>query len=82
MPNKILTDNGTSFVNGIMEELTKRCGITPTTSPPYHSQGNDICERLNRTVLNMMGTLSVTEKRSWQNRTDYFTYAYVFLLFI
>ena len=27
MPNNIHTDNGTSFVYGIMKELTKRCGI-------------------------------------------------------
>ena len=76
MPNKIHSDNGTSFVNGIMKELTKRCGIIHTTSTPYHSQGNAICERLNRNVLNMIGTLSATEKRSWQKHTDYLTYAY------
>ena len=49
---------------------------THTTSTLYHSQGNAICERLNRTVLNMIGALSAAEKRSWQKHTNYLTYAY------
>ena len=60
IPNKIHTDNATSFCNKMIKELTSRSGIEHTTSTPYHSQGNPICERANQFVLNMLGTLSPT----------------------
>ena len=62
IPNKIHTDNATSFSNKVMKELTSRSGIEHTKSTPFHSQGNPICEGENQLVLNMLGTLSQTEK--------------------
>ena len=76
IPNKIHTDNATSFSNKVMKELTSRSGIEHTKSTPYHSQGNPICERANQLVLNMLGTLSPTEKYRWYDHCEYISYAY------
>ena len=73
IPNKINTDNATSFSNKVMKELTSRSVIEHTKSTPYHSQGNPICERANQLVL---GTLSPTEKYRWYDHCEYISYAY------
>ena len=70
IPNKINTDNATSFSKKVMKALTSR------KSAPYHSQGNPICERANQLVLTMLGTLSPTEKYRWYDHCEYISYAY------
>ena len=56
-PNHIHSDNGSAFINSIMRELTTMCKMKHTQSLPYTPQGNAMCERLNRTLLDMLGTM-------------------------
>ena len=76
IPNKIHTDNATSFSNKVMEEPTSRSGIDYTKSTPYHCQDNPICERANQLGLNMLGMLSLTEKYRWYDHCAHISYAY------
>ena len=76
IPNTIHTDNARSFCNKTIEELTGRTGIVHTKSVPYHSMGNPVVERCQQVILNMLGTLSSSEKLKWFNHCEYISYAY------
>ncbi len=75
-PNCIHSDNGTAFVNSVMKELTDMCEMKHTRSLPYTPQGNATCERLNQTLLDMLGTMENSTKRQWKNQLASLQYAY------
>ena len=75
-PTTIHSDNSSSFVNQVTDELFKLCGIQQTKSTPYHSQGNPICERANGVVLNLLGILPEQKKNTWYRYADVAAYSY------
>ena len=76
LPNVIHTDNAPSFCNKVVAKLLRDRSIIHTKSTPYHSMGNSIVERIQSVILNMLGTLTKTEKTRWYNHCDYIAYAY------
>lgn len=74
--NTIHSDNGPAFVNTVLKELTDVCGMKHTKCLPYTPQGNSMCERLNQTLLNMLGTMHESTKRQWKNQLSALQYAY------
>lgn len=51
LPETIVSDQGTQYVNQIIKELLNVCGIQHCKSVPYRHQGNGICERVNFEVM-------------------------------
>ena len=51
---KIRTDNGTEFVNSVVDDLCKRNGIVHETTTPYTPEQNGIAERAIATCLEMV----------------------------
>ena len=43
---------------------------------PYRPEGNGLCERFNRTLISMLGTLPEEFKSEWVNHVNMLTYAY------
>ena len=74
--NQIHSDNGSAFVNAVIKELTELCGMKHMRCLPYTPQGNATCERMNQTLLDMLGTLEDTSKRQWRNHLGAMQYAY------
>ena len=60
-PQKILTDNGTEFVNKLMKELTTKLGIHHITIAPYNPQANGKNERYHRTLNDMLSCVGDAE---------------------
>ena len=75
-PDEVHSDNSSSFVNGLMDELMQTCGIKHTKSSAYHSMGNSVCERANQSILNLLGTLSDKQKEKWQLQCEKICFAY------
>ena len=65
-PDKILTDRGGSFENFLFKEICKIATVKKLRTSSYHPQTNGQCERFNKTLINMLGTLPGSAKKNWQ----------------
>ncbi|KAK7887202.1 hypothetical protein WMY93_026823 [Mugilogobius chulae] len=63
-PKRLLSDQGPNFESHLFKELCNLYGISKSHTTPYHPAGNGACERLNRTLLGLLGTLG-EERRNW-----------------
>ena len=54
------------------------CSISKNSSskPVYHPQGNGQCERMNRSILNLLRTLCEAEKKKWPLHLSKIIHAY------
>jgi transposase InsO family protein len=76
VPEKIHSDQGRNFESDIIKELCSILGIRKTRTTPYHPMGNGLCERFNRTILGMLGTLESQEKAKWKDHIAHLVHAY------
>ncbi|KAI9999773.1 hypothetical protein NQD34_011616 [Periophthalmus magnuspinnatus] len=75
IPERIHSDQGPDFESRTMKELCDMAGILKVHTTPYHPRGNPV-ERFNRTLLNMLGTLSAENKSHWKDFVKPLVHAY------
>ena len=63
IPERIHTDQGRNFQAGLVKEICNLVGIKQSRSSPYHTKGNEQCERMNRTLISLLRVPSIEEKR-------------------
>lgn len=76
IPYKIHSDQGANFESSLIKELCLLLNIQKTRTTPYHPMGNGICERFNRTLINMLGTLQPNQKQDWKTCIGPIVHAY------
>lgn len=76
LPARIHHDQGGEFQNRLFSQLKKNCGVLGSRTTPYHPQGNGQVERFNRTLLQMLKTLTDKEKTNWKESLNKLIFAY------
>ncbi|CEL97793.1 unnamed protein product [Vitrella brassicaformis CCMP3155] len=76
LPEQIITDNGSHFVNQLMREVAIRLRIKHTTTTPQHPQGNGMIERFNRTLKDRMRPYLNKLQTNWDRVIPLVLYAY------
>src|SRR6266498_2085342 len=74
-PEVLQSDQGTHFVNRVIEDLTGKFRIKHRLSSPYHPQTNGLVERFNQTLCEKLAKLS-EEMNQWDEFVDPVLIAY------
>jgi transposase InsO family protein len=61
----LTSDNASYFRSALMTEFTKRLGITPRFSTPYHSEGHALVERSVQTMQRLIVKLAGEHRNGW-----------------
>ena len=65
LPQKLLSDRGRNFESRVIEQLCKLLQIKKVFTCPYNPKSDSVCERFNRTLIGMLGTLKEEKRNEW-----------------
>ena len=64
-PAYLLSDKGPVFTGHVIEDLCKMYGVQKLRTSSYHAQTNGQVERMNQTLIRMIGKLEDDKKACW-----------------
>ncbi|XP_070044748.1 uncharacterized protein [Nicotiana tomentosiformis] len=72
----IITDNGKSFDNRLMNKICDLFGFKQRNSSMYNAAANSLAEAFNRTLCNLLKKVISKSKRDWNDRMEEALWAY------
>ena len=76
VPQEILSDRGTSFVNKVINELCEKYQTKHRLTSPYRPQTNGMVERFNRTLGECIAKLVQDNQKEWDSLLNSVLLAY------
>ena len=65
LPRIIQSDNGTEFVNSVVDKMKKHCGFTQRTISSYHPQANEAAESHVKIVKQLLNKYTKGDWTEW-----------------
>ncbi|XP_056606892.1 uncharacterized protein LOC130424925 [Triplophysa dalaica] len=69
-PKRVLTDQGTEFVNQLNRHVCSVLNIQRSLCAPYHPQTNGLVERMNATIQRALCKLVKDQPKNWDRHLD------------
>ena len=75
-PAYLVSDQGKAFTGHIITHLCDRYGVQKLRTSPYHAQTNGQVDRMNQTIIRMIGKLEEDKKACWSKHLPELLLAY------
>ena len=75
-PTYLISDQGKAFMGHIITHLCDLYGVQKLRTSPYHAQTNGQVERMNQTIIRMIGKLEEDKKACWSEHLPELLLAY------
>ena len=75
-PAYLVSDQGKAFTGHIITHLCDLYGVQKLRTSPYHAQTNGQVERMNQTIIHMIGKLEEDKKACWSEHLPELLLAY------
>jgi len=76
VPKKLLTDRGANFTSALMKETCKLLKIQKLQTSSFHPQGNGVCERMHKLLIDMLSHFIRKDAEDWDEYVPYAVMAY------
>ena len=76
VPAYLISDQGKAFMGHIIAHLCDLYGVQKPRTSPYHAQTNGQVERINQTIICMIGKLEQDKKACWSKHLPELLLAY------
>ena len=76
VPAYLISDQGKAFTGHIITHLCDLYGVKKLRTSPYHAQTNGQVERMNQTIIRMIGKLEEDKKACWSKHLPKLLLAY------
>ena len=75
-PAYLVSDQGKAFTGHVITHLCELYGVQKLRTSPYHTQTNGQVERMNQTIIRMIGKLEEDKKACWSEHLPELLMAY------
>ena len=75
-PAYLVSDQGKAFTGHVIAHLCELYGVQKLRTSPYHAQTNGQVERMNQTIIHMIGKLEEDKKACWSKHLPELLMAY------
>ena len=75
-PAYLVSDQGKAFTGHVITHLCELYGVQKLRTSPYHAQTNGQVERMNQTIIRMIGKLEEDRKACWSEHLPELLMAY------
>ena len=75
-PAYLVSDQGKAFTGHLITNLCELYGVQKLRTSPYHAQANGQVERMNQTIIRMIGKLEQDKKAHWSEHLPEMLAAY------
>ena len=75
-PTYLVSDQGKAFTGHLISNLCELYGVQKLRTSPYHAQTNGQVERMNQTIIRMIGKLEQDKKARWSEHLPEMLAAY------
>ena len=76
VPTYLVSDQGKAFTGHLISNLCELYGVQKLRTSPYHAQTNGQVERMNQTIIRMIGKLEQDKKARWSEHLPEMLAAY------